>query len=184
MDYILRGDSKEVAKVLQENRIRVERGVIEFTPVQPDAALDADCIGTIKESHAAIAADCQRMTVAQHELAEIIREILASAMAHGGVLSDELAGRLDKFGIIVPKIAESVPKIAESVPESAETPENEGENVPETVPSAPEPMEDNKNVEVEDMTEVNLDDVKDIPEEDSKPEPASTPKKSRSKKSE
>lgn len=177
MDYILRGDSKEVAKVLQENRIRVERGVIEFTPVQPDAALDADCIETIKESHAAIAADCQRMTVAQHELAEIIREILASAMAHGGVLSDELAGRLDKFGIIVPKIAESVP-------ESAETPENEGENVPETVPSAPEPMEDNKNVEVEDMTEVNLDDVKDIPEEDSKPEPAPTPKKSRSKKSE
>lgn len=42
MAYILKGDPKEVAKVIQENRIRVDRGVIEFTPCQPDSALDAD----------------------------------------------------------------------------------------------------------------------------------------------
>lgn len=36
MRYILEGDPKEVAKVLQENRIRVDRGVIKFTPCPPD----------------------------------------------------------------------------------------------------------------------------------------------------
>lgn len=33
--YILSGDLREVEKVIQENRIRVERGVIKFTPYQP-----------------------------------------------------------------------------------------------------------------------------------------------------
>ena len=42
MNYILKGDPKEVAKVLQENRIRVDRGVIEFAPCQPESALESD----------------------------------------------------------------------------------------------------------------------------------------------
>lgn len=42
MKYILDGDPKEVAKVLQENRIRVDRGVISFTPCQPETAPDED----------------------------------------------------------------------------------------------------------------------------------------------
>lgn len=33
MRYIIDGDPKEVAKVIQENRIRVDRGVIKFTPL-------------------------------------------------------------------------------------------------------------------------------------------------------
>lgn len=33
MDYILSGDAKEVGRILQENRIRVSRGLITFTPV-------------------------------------------------------------------------------------------------------------------------------------------------------
>lgn len=37
MRYILDGDPKEVAKVIQENRIRVDRGVIKFTPCPPEA---------------------------------------------------------------------------------------------------------------------------------------------------
>lgn len=41
MNYILKGDPKEVAKVLQENRIRVDRGVISFTPCQPESALES-----------------------------------------------------------------------------------------------------------------------------------------------
>lgn len=35
MMYILSGDPREVEKVIRENRIRVDRGVIEFTPCQP-----------------------------------------------------------------------------------------------------------------------------------------------------
>lgn len=40
MDYILKGDPAEVAKVIRENRIRVRRGVISFTPAATVAALD------------------------------------------------------------------------------------------------------------------------------------------------
>ncbi|MDD3038826.1 hypothetical protein [Bacteroides sp.] len=33
MDYILRGNDKDVANVLKEQRIRIGRGVISFTPI-------------------------------------------------------------------------------------------------------------------------------------------------------
>ena len=98
MKYILDGEPREVAKVLQENRIRADRGVISFTPCQPETAPDED------------AADL--------------------------------------------------------------------------APNEPDAVEDNKTVEAVDLTEVNLDDVKDIPEADTKEEPATTPKKKRTKKSE
>lgn len=42
MRYILSGEPKEVKKVVQENRIRVERGVISFTPVQPEGSTGLD----------------------------------------------------------------------------------------------------------------------------------------------
>lgn len=35
--YILEGDPKEVEKVIRENRIRISRGVIKFTSVEPEA---------------------------------------------------------------------------------------------------------------------------------------------------
>ena len=49
MKYILEGNPKEVAKVIQENRIRVERGQISFALVHdeeviPDAADTKDVI--------------------------------------------------------------------------------------------------------------------------------------------
>ena len=72
----------------------------------------------------------------------------------------------------------------ETVPKSTENVANVGENVPETVPSNSEPVDESKTVEVADMTEVNLDDVKDASEVDTKEAPAPTPKKTRSKKSE
>jgi len=78
----------------------------------------------------------------------------------------------------------TVPKPAESVPKPAETVENAGESVPESVPDVPDFMDDNKNVDADDMTEVNLDDVKDEPQPDTKPTPTPTPKKTRTKKSE
>lgn len=40
MDYILKGDPKEVAKVIRENRIRVQRGVISFTPIEPETVIE------------------------------------------------------------------------------------------------------------------------------------------------
>ena len=49
MKYILEGNPKEVAKVIQENRIRVERGQISFAlvpyeEVNPEAADTKDVI--------------------------------------------------------------------------------------------------------------------------------------------
>lgn len=177
MNYILKGDPKEVAKVLQENRIRVDRGVIAFTPCQQDSVLDPDSIATLREDLDAKTKACMEMAASQVELASIICE-LVTVTADGGIaIADDLAERLSKFGFTVPKIAETVP---ESTPNVA----NVGESVPETVPNNPETVEDSKTVEAEDMTEVNLDDVKDAPEEDTKEAPAPTPKKKRAKKTE
>lgn len=35
--YILEGDPRELEKVIRENRIRINRGVISFAPVEPDS---------------------------------------------------------------------------------------------------------------------------------------------------
>lgn len=178
MNYILKGDPKEVAKVLQENRIRVDRGVIEFTPCQPDSALDADSIATLREDLDAKTKSCMEMAVSQVELACIIDELVDVITEEGITISKELADRLAKFGVTVSKSAETVPNDSPNV-------ENDGSNVPETVPKEPEAVEDNKTVDAgTDMKEVNLDDVKDAPEEEAKAEPVPAPKKTRSKKSE
>lgn len=49
MTYLLKGDPKEVEKVIRENRIRVQRGVIEFTPVEPETAFEerAEDVATV-----------------------------------------------------------------------------------------------------------------------------------------
>lgn len=150
--YILKGESKEMAKVIQENRIRVGRGVIEFTPCQPDTAIDNDCIATLREALGAREKDCMEMTSAQIELADISRELVSIAVEAGGqTIPDELSDRLAKFGVIVPKIGETADNTAEN-----------GETADETVPdsaetgNASEAMDD-KHVEVEDMQEVDLD---------------------------
>ena len=41
MEYILKGDPAEVEKVIRENRIRVQRGVIQFIPVAPAGGSEA-----------------------------------------------------------------------------------------------------------------------------------------------
>ena len=158
MNYILKGDPKEVAKVIQENRIRVDRGVIEFTPCQPDSALDADSIATLREVLDAKTKECTEMAADQLVLANLVEEVVDIVVENGIVIPDDLSARLAKF-INVPKSVESVPK-------------------------EPGAVDDNKTVDAGDMKEVKLDDVKDAPEEEAKAEPAPAPKKTRSKKSE
>lgn len=159
MNYILKGDHKEVAKVIQENRIRVDRGVISFTPCQPDSALDADSIATLRELLEVKTNECVDMAADQLALANLTESVVDIVVENGIVIPDDLSAQLAKF-ITVPKSAETVPK-------------------------EPEAGEDNKTVDSgTDMKEVNLDDVKDAPEEEAKAEPAPAPKKTRSKKSE
>ncbi|MBD5239855.1 MAG: hypothetical protein HDS64_08875 [Bacteroidales bacterium] len=92
----------------------------------------------------------------------------------------EAESRVKELEAQLPAIA-NVPEISETVPELAE---NSGEAVPEPVCDNSDPMEDSKEIETEDLTEVNLDDVKDTDDCDTKEAPAPTPKKTRSKKSE
>ena len=175
--YILKGDQKEVDKVLRENRIRISRGVISFTPAEPDAALDEDSVKTLIESHNVLHEERQHLIADRNRLAELTNKVVSIAVEGGKTIPEDVDASLGEFGIIVPKITETVPK-------STETAVKDGENVPETVPNKPEPVDDSKTVEVADMTEVNLDDVKDAPDVDTKDAPAPTPKKTRSKKSE
>ena len=53
--YILSGEPKEVAKVLQESRIRVDRGVITFTPCQPGTVTDSKTVPAADAKEAAVA---------------------------------------------------------------------------------------------------------------------------------
>lgn len=59
MDYILSGDPKEVDKVIRENAIRVNRGVIRFTPVATGAAADDKYIEPVDTKDVPAADDTQ-----------------------------------------------------------------------------------------------------------------------------
>lgn len=197
--YILDGDPKEVAKVIQENRIRVERGVITITPVQPETALDPACIETLIESQMASEKECQRMAVAQIELAGIANDLVAIIVTSGQTIPDELVSKLDSFGVDVPKIAETVPKLAETIENDGESVQETSENVPTSSDSAIEPNTinsdamDNKYIDPDEFQEVDLDtddktltndDSKDVPADDVKEAAPAKKTSKRSKKSE
>ena len=57
MDYILRGNDKDVSNVLKEQRIRIGRGVVSFTPIsecglitEEDARKTLECLRTKKDA--------------------------------------------------------------------------------------------------------------------------------------
>ena len=188
--YILKGDQKELDKVIRENRIRVSRGVISITPAEPETALDEDSVKTLIESHNALHEERQRLIAERNRLAELTGMVVSLAVEGCQAIPDDLSASLAEFGIIVPKIAETVENTAEisenlteSVPNSAETANMEAE---------PDAM-DNKHIEVDDMLEVNLDaddktpvsnDTKDVSEDDAKEAAPAKKISKRSKKSE
>ena len=155
MTYILKGDPKEVAKVLRENRIRVDRGVIEFTPCQQDSALDADSIATLREALEASEKSCQVMAEGHVELAGITRDIIAIIAENRISVPEDLTERLAQFGIDVPKIADPVVIPPQSAP-TADAPQAPAEETvtagaaapeqPEAAPAAEaEPVQENSN---------------------------------------
>lgn len=185
MDYILSGDPKEVGKVLQENRIRVERGAINFAPVQPGTIIEPCCVETIMESHSAMEREVQRMTKAQLRLAELLGLALSELVGHGITIPDDMAKELEsEFGIIVPKMAETVPNIADNA-------DNNGDSVLES--DNPGLMDDKHIGDFEDLQEIDLDaddktsetdDSKNVPPADIKKAEASKKTSKRSTKSE
>jgi len=144
MTYLLKGDPKEVEKVIRENRIRVQRGMIEFIPVEPEEA-----IGVVDEDVATVDTD-------NVPTPESVPEIEETA---------------EKEGESVPEIEEMPENPADSVPEIEEMPENPADSVPES--DNPELMDDKHIGEPEDLQEVDLEtDDKTFVSEDSKEIPA------------
>lgn len=188
--YLLKGDPKELDKVIRENRIRVSRGVISITPAEPEAALDEDSVKTLIESHNVLHEERQHLIADLNRLAELTDKVVAIAVDGRQTIPDDVTASLADFGIIVPKIAETAENTAEigenlteSVPNSAETTNMEAE---------PDAM-DNKHIEMEDMQEMNPDaddktpvinDTKDVPATDSKETETAKKVTKRSKKSE
>lgn len=191
-EYILKGESKELEKIIRENRIRVERGVIQIAPVQPETESTEALKEALTASKRALTASeesCSELSTSHTELLNVTEEIIALAVENNCVIPDSIEEKLHKFGIIVPKIEE----MKETIPESGE---NVAENVPndadQTDMEAANPAEmDNKDIGLEDLKEVDLDaddksaestDSKEVQQTDTK---ASTPaKKRRTKKSE
>ena len=184
--YILKGDQKELDKVIRENRIRVSRGVISITPAEPDTVLDEDSVKTLIESHKALHEEHQRLIAGHNRLAELTGMVVSLAVEGGQTIPDDLTASLSDFGIIVPKIGETAENTAEI-----------GENITESVPNSTEPTEpdamDNKHIEVDDFQEVDVDaddktpvndDTKDVSEDDAKEAAPAKKTSKRSKKSE
>lgn len=62
MDYILSGKDKEVAKVIQENRVRVNRGLVSFTPMTETVHTDnSEVIANLIEENQTLKAENQRL---------------------------------------------------------------------------------------------------------------------------
>lgn len=131
--YILKGNPKDVAKVIQENRIRVDRGVIEFTPCQPGTCVDDASVETLIESQAAAQKESPGMTVEQCELADLTGIIVSMVVEGGQIIPEDVTARLANFGIIVPKIGETA-----------------------NMEQYPDVMDD-KHIEVEDMPDADID---------------------------
>lgn len=111
--YILEGDPKEVAKVIQENRIRVERGSIKLEPVQPETELDSISIITLQESYDIMEKEYRRMAVEQIELAGVARDLVAIVIETGHSVPDDLVVRIGSFGIDIPQIIDPIPDVVE-----------------------------------------------------------------------
>ena len=103
--YILKGDPKEVDKVLRENRIRISRGVVSITPAEPDAALDVERVKMSEE--------LQRVIAERNTLADLTSLVLSIAVDGGLTIPEDAIAQLGKLGIAVPQIAETVPDRAE-----------------------------------------------------------------------
>lgn len=184
--YILKGDPKEVDKVIQENRIRANRGVISFTPVEPDKADVSDRIAETAQEIAEAKEAAEKSTKA---FAELAVQLVNIAVEHGAEIPEDLQVQLAELGV-------SVPETSESVPENTDSAQNEPEDVPETTDSVPEnenpEQMDDKTLEMEDMKEIDLDiddktletdDSKDVPAPDTKKAEAAKKTSKRSKKS-
>ena len=156
MDYILSGNPKDVEKVIQENRIRIQRGVIEFTPLAADAV------------------PCEELHTSDESEVETLKAQLAELDKSYTAMSEELSdacSRANELQIIINRLKDAgvdIDLILDAPTEIADV--------------KAEPEADTKELSESDSKELELEDCKDVqalPEADTK-----TPKMKRPKKTE
>lgn len=87
MEYILSGNEKDVANVIQEQRIRVGRGVISITPISECGLIrEEDARKTLDDQLAARAAKISEHTTSLEEKDKMISELTASLAEKDGMI--------------------------------------------------------------------------------------------------
>lgn len=166
MRIIVTGASQEIDFVQRLCRDKVRRGILTILPATSPAC---DEVVRLKNERDEALAKLKEKEARNTQLTAENQELICKVT------------ELEQSLISITTVLENT----ETVLNNTENADNTDERVPKTVPNNFDLMEDNKNIDVEDMTEVNLDDVKDTTETDTKEAPAPTPKKNRkSKKSE
>lgn len=129
MDYIISG--KDVSKVIQENRIRIQRGVISFTPLECEVHTDnSDVIANLQERCKELEAGYNRMS-----------EELSDACLRANDLQATIT-RLKEAGVDIDQILDGKSESADT----KDAPEVDTKTEPETDTKA-EPATDNKEQE-------------------------------------
>lgn len=88
MEYILSGNEKDVANVIQEQRIRVGRGVILITPISECGLIrEEDARKTLDDQLAARDAKISEHTTSLEEKDKMVTELTASLAEKDGMIS-------------------------------------------------------------------------------------------------
>lgn len=132
MDYKLSGNPKEVEKVIRENRIRIQRGVISITPLDCEVHTDnSDVIATLQERNAELnemfANECKEHSAACDRANELQIKL----------------NKLQEAGVDIDLILDTPTEVADVKPEpTADTkaePEADAKAEPEADVKTPEP---------------------------------------------
>lgn len=102
MDYILRGNDKDVSNVLKEQRIRIGRGVVSFTPI-------SEC-GLITEEDARKTLECM-LTEKDAKIGELTESIMEKDKAIVELTDerDTMKARIAEFEVQVPSDEKNLP---------------------------------------------------------------------------
>lgn len=102
MDYILRGNDKDVSNVLKEQRIRIGRGVVSFTPI-------SEC-GLITEEDARKTLECM-LTEKDAKIGELTESIMEKDKAIVELTDerDTMKARIAELEVQVPSDEKNLP---------------------------------------------------------------------------
>lgn len=130
MSYILKGNPQEVEKVIRENRIRIQRGVISFTPLECEVHTDnSDVITNLQER-------CKELEAGYNRMSGELSDACLRANDLQAIIT-----RLKEAGVDIDPILDDKPETVDSkdVPESDTKSEPKADIKSEPAPDNKEP---------------------------------------------